>query len=363
MRTNINENIKLYRKEHKFTQEQLAEAMGVSVGAVSKWESGLSVPDIETIMELADFFGISVDSLIGYQIKSNDIKDTVERIKISLRQKRYDIAIPEVEKALQKYPNCFDILYESASIYKFIGIEKHNEKYLRKAQKLFERSLALADQSNASVGIFTIRGNIGEIYLSLGEKKKGIEYLKNNNSDGLFNSLIGYTLSPESSEALPYLSDSLINCVCELFNTAVGLANVYANEKEFELGEEVLLWCNSIHEGLKIPGKNSFLDKSRVMLLTACAKIAVAKGDAEATMHYLKEAKKAADEFDAAPNYTSKNLKFYSKEMPATSSDDFGATAVEGIESAVLAAFSNAESKGESADLLRRIWEEVKKDG
>ena len=42
MKTNINENIKLYRKERKFTQEQLAEAMGVTVGAVSKWESGVS---------------------------------------------------------------------------------------------------------------------------------------------------------------------------------------------------------------------------------------------------------------------------------------------------------------------------------
>lgn len=42
MKSNINENIKLYRKEKGFTQEQLAEAMGVSVGAVSKWESGIS---------------------------------------------------------------------------------------------------------------------------------------------------------------------------------------------------------------------------------------------------------------------------------------------------------------------------------
>ena len=42
MKSNISENIKFYRKEKNFTQEQLAEAMGVSVGAVSKWESGVS---------------------------------------------------------------------------------------------------------------------------------------------------------------------------------------------------------------------------------------------------------------------------------------------------------------------------------
>lgn len=42
LKTSINENIRFYRKERKFTQEQLAEAMGVTVGAVSKWESGVS---------------------------------------------------------------------------------------------------------------------------------------------------------------------------------------------------------------------------------------------------------------------------------------------------------------------------------
>ena len=51
----LSENIRKYRKERSLTQEQLAEVLGVTTGAVYKWEAGLSVPELNMIVELADF--------------------------------------------------------------------------------------------------------------------------------------------------------------------------------------------------------------------------------------------------------------------------------------------------------------------
>ena len=73
MKSSINENIKFYRKEKGFTQEQLAEAMGVSVGAVSKWERGESSPDIAVLVEIADLFGVTLD----YLVRSENIENAV----------------------------------------------------------------------------------------------------------------------------------------------------------------------------------------------------------------------------------------------------------------------------------------------
>lgn len=56
------------RKENGMTQLELAEKMGVTDKAVSKWERDLSCPDVNTIPKLAELFGISVDELM--QIKS-----------------------------------------------------------------------------------------------------------------------------------------------------------------------------------------------------------------------------------------------------------------------------------------------------
>ena len=63
--TTIGDRIKYHRKRLGMTQEQLAERMGVSAQAVSKWENNLSCPDISVLPELAEVFGISVDELLG----------------------------------------------------------------------------------------------------------------------------------------------------------------------------------------------------------------------------------------------------------------------------------------------------------
>lgn len=61
----LGDRIKFHRKRLGMTQEQLAERMGVSAQAVSKWENNLSCPDISVLPDLAGVFGISVDELLG----------------------------------------------------------------------------------------------------------------------------------------------------------------------------------------------------------------------------------------------------------------------------------------------------------
>ena len=61
----IGENIRALRKEKKIGQEALAGALGVTVQAVSKWETSGSMPDITLLPEIADYFGVFVDYIIG----------------------------------------------------------------------------------------------------------------------------------------------------------------------------------------------------------------------------------------------------------------------------------------------------------
>ena len=61
----LGKQIAFFRKDHGLTQEALANQLGVTNQAVSKWESGLSCPDVQLLPQLADLFGISLDSLFG----------------------------------------------------------------------------------------------------------------------------------------------------------------------------------------------------------------------------------------------------------------------------------------------------------
>lgn len=72
------ENLTELRKYHDFSQEQLAEMIGVSRQTLSKYETGESLPDIEKCKLLADVFSVSVDDLISYQ------KDQAENLGMGI---------------------------------------------------------------------------------------------------------------------------------------------------------------------------------------------------------------------------------------------------------------------------------------
>ncbi len=75
----IGSKIKTLRKNKKITQEQLAEVLLVSAQAVSKWENGMSVPDIELLPIIARYFGITMDEFFNYRLDSLNYKERFVR--------------------------------------------------------------------------------------------------------------------------------------------------------------------------------------------------------------------------------------------------------------------------------------------
>lgn len=73
---NIGNNIAVLRKKKGITQEELANELGVSAQAVSKWENNSSCPDVSLLTKIADYFGVSVDALLRAQ--EEDIVDLAE---------------------------------------------------------------------------------------------------------------------------------------------------------------------------------------------------------------------------------------------------------------------------------------------
>lgn len=61
----IHENIRKLRLQKHFSQEELGVRLGISGQAVSKWEQGLTSPDISLLLPLAECFGVTIDSLFG----------------------------------------------------------------------------------------------------------------------------------------------------------------------------------------------------------------------------------------------------------------------------------------------------------
>ena len=81
----LNENIRNLRKNKGLSQEELAVKLNVVRQTVSKWENGLSVPDSEMLLRLAEELDTNVSTLIGEKIKEDekdDLKTIAEKLEV-----------------------------------------------------------------------------------------------------------------------------------------------------------------------------------------------------------------------------------------------------------------------------------------
>ncbi len=113
---NISKIITDKRREKGITQDQLAAYIGVSKASVSKWETGNSYPDITFLPQLAAYFAISIDDLMGYtpQMDKVDIKTLYHRLSSDFSIKPFNDVIAESRLTIKKYYSCFPLLMQMA---------------------------------------------------------------------------------------------------------------------------------------------------------------------------------------------------------------------------------------------------------
>lgn len=113
MSSNFSNNFKSLRKKRSLTQEQIAETLGVSCQAVSKWETNSSYPDISLLPIIADYFGVSVDYLIGHDTSKRfeEIDKACMLADNLFTENRYMESIPILREMLIKHPGNEKLMY------------------------------------------------------------------------------------------------------------------------------------------------------------------------------------------------------------------------------------------------------------
>lgn len=353
MQIRLAENIRAFRKERQLTQEQLAEALGVTAGAVYKWEAKLSLPELDLIVRMADLFDTSVDVLLGYEMKDNRLEATVHRLR-ELRRAKDRAGLEEADKALMKYPHSFKVVNECATIYRAFGIEGSDRKLSRRALELTEKALLLIGQNeDPEISEQTLYGKIADIYLGLGETDKGIELLKAHNAGGMYNGKIGLMLAQidRLEESAPFLSESMARLTSDIINTVVGYMNYYLKRGDIDSGRAILEWGSSVFAGLRRGDKPNYLDKVNSVFTAAVAGTHMMSGNEDEAREKLEKAKELAKFFDSAPSYDESDVRFIERIEGASVHDDIGPTAMEAVDTTV-SEFENDE--------LNALWGSIR---
>lgn len=115
----LSENIIRLRRERKLTQEELADFIGVTKAAVSKWENGLTTPDILLLPRLACFFDVTIDQLMGYEAQFST--EQIRRCYMEFCRDFAELPFTEVwEKTgemARRYYSCYPLLLQLCILY------------------------------------------------------------------------------------------------------------------------------------------------------------------------------------------------------------------------------------------------------
>lgn len=335
MKIDLAETIRRFRKERGLTQEQLAEALDVSVGAVSKWELGSSAPDLNRLVEMAEFFETSVDVLLGYELQGGGLERSLAEIKRCRLAKARGEGEAAAEKALRQYPNSFNIVYQSAVFFGLIGMEQGDRAYLQRALTLYQRAVDLfAQNTDSDISLLGLQKAIARIYHSLGDSEAALRQFHKYNYEHHNDGYIGLILAMDRhkpDEALPYLSDALVTCLIDLFQLSIGFGNALQDKKMPAAALEIVSWVLDFLDRAKFRDRVTYFDKLEATLLVACAQLSQ---DPEDRRAYLRRAVEAAERFDAAPDYTPEAFRFYYGDRSNTAFDDIGVSASEMVRSA-----------------------------
>lgn len=103
MQLKIGEKIKQLRRVEQITQEALANVIGVTSQAISRWESGVGYPDMETLPLIAKYFRVTIDELLGYKDQADEDRLLYYNDKVN-QIRDYRELVPILRAAVQEFP-------------------------------------------------------------------------------------------------------------------------------------------------------------------------------------------------------------------------------------------------------------------
>lgn len=289
MELSIGKVISELRKKSGITQEQLADAVGVSVPAVSKWETGNSYPDITLLMPIARYLGVTVDDLFHYQseISKEKEEEIIRECTLSFEKDGFETGSSRCNDYLNEYPNNFRLKYELAGLLPWYAAKSGaDEKTVRKANERAAHLLQEAAQSKDDKIRNTALYLLACAYIQMNQSKKAQEVLEQLPQSGFDQDYLLpaiYLQEKEFSKAAKINQNNLLLSINKAAGALAGLAQVAVEEERWE---DAIRFADAQRNLIKAVDLQDYLLPSNCALYL---QIYSQKKDAENTLSYLKQ--------------------------------------------------------------------------
>lgn len=177
----LGERIAELRKKKGISQEELGDILSTSRQAISKWERGEADPDISRLKDLAVYFNVSIDYLLGYDIEAISANNFIERAKACCDNGHYNISIDEIKMVVSRNGNNFNLILAASNYLSDYYFLSHDEDILDLTAQYIRKAILLFQPNNIfDANLNSLHNAVASIYSLKGEYELAKEYLKEN---------------------------------------------------------------------------------------------------------------------------------------------------------------------------------------
>lgn len=251
----LSDNIIRLRHEKKLTQEELADFMGVTKASVSKWEKGIHTPDLMLLPQLAAYFDVTVDELIGYEarLSGEQIRRKYTELTKDFATLPFRDTIEKVRVLAHKYYACYPFLLQLIILYlnhyMLAETEEERRALLQEAAGWCDRILENCNDVDICSDTVVLKASL---QLLLGEVKEAIEVLEPAANPGRLAGQNGallvqaYQLAGDTEKAKSYAQAKHYLDLLDLVGDAV--QELSLNAADMERCEEIIRRITGVAE-------------------------------------------------------------------------------------------------------------------
>ncbi|MDO5400693.1 MAG: helix-turn-helix transcriptional regulator [Eubacteriales bacterium] len=248
---NISDNIRRLRRERALTQEALAEAMGVSCAAVSKWEKGQCAPDLSTLTSLADYFEVSVDALLDHRLEGDSLERQLKAAEAAADRLDAAQASAQCQRLLRFYPNEAEVAQRCAEVYYQLFVQTGEKSWMEDCIAQTNRLFLLKKGEPEPERLRRLR-SLANQYELLDQWDKAKEFFEQANVNGMEDGNLARCLLGQgrAEEAVSMVSDAILEDILHLSVHVNTLAETWREMGKPETACLALEWLNAALEGV-----------------------------------------------------------------------------------------------------------------
>ena len=240
----LGERIANLRKEKKVSQEELADVLCTSRQAISKWERGESDPDIGRLKDLAIYFGVSIDYLLGYDLESTSVNNFIERIKKSIEDKKFDIGVDEIRLIVSKNGNNFVLLGYALKYLQDYNGTKHQPEINDVMIEYYKKALTVYQADNPfNASLNDIHKGIASSYITAHRYDLAKDWIKENQVYGASDLLSKCELElGNNEEAKKIVNDGFLEAISSVINSGSTQVIIHFRNRKYAEALELINW-------------------------------------------------------------------------------------------------------------------------